>query len=338
MLQLYYKLQQICNLYRTSTIIHGMKIAFVGKGGSGKSTISGLFVQHLTSTHQHILAVDADINQHFASMIGAEFDSKRALDKHASEIRTYLTGTNTRIRTTKRMIKTTPPGRGSRLVTITSDDQIVRDYGTQFADNGYFFHVGTYQDDGIGMSCYHTSLSILENLLSHSDINQKDEWVIVDMVAGTDAFSGPLHAMFDLIFIVVEPTVESLAVYSQFSKLAQKAGIGDRVKIIANKVEDEDDVAYITQQTGQSAIVSVAYDSHLRKQRQRGGVLQLADEQRQAMQQIADVARQSALHPNIHLKKLHDLHSVFAKQQFTIDKYGDTLGHIDPEFSFRSND
>ncbi len=41
-----------------------MKIAFVGKGGSGKTTLSSLFIRHLAAAGAPVVAVDADINQH----------------------------------------------------------------------------------------------------------------------------------------------------------------------------------------------------------------------------------------------------------------------------------
>lgn len=41
-----------------------MRIAFVGKGGSGKTTLSSLFIRHLAATGAPVVAVDADINQH----------------------------------------------------------------------------------------------------------------------------------------------------------------------------------------------------------------------------------------------------------------------------------
>ncbi len=43
-----------------------MKIAFAGKGGSGKTTLSSLFVRHLAGQGLPVVAVDADINQHLA--------------------------------------------------------------------------------------------------------------------------------------------------------------------------------------------------------------------------------------------------------------------------------
>ena len=38
-----------------------MKIAFVGKGGSGKTTLSSLFIRHLAFARVPVIAVDADI-------------------------------------------------------------------------------------------------------------------------------------------------------------------------------------------------------------------------------------------------------------------------------------
>ncbi|RYF28967.1 MAG: ATP-binding protein [Chloroflexi bacterium] len=313
-----------------------MKIAFVGKGGSGKSTISSFFVTHLVNSAQKIMAVDADINQHFAQLVGARFDAAKALsaNENKTQIRTHLIGDNPRIVSPKHMIKTTPPGRGSMIVELTASDHLLDRYATKFGDNAYFLHVGTYQKDEVGMSCYHTSLSVFENVLSHTPASADDEWVVVDMVAGTDAFSGPLHAMFDAIFIVVEPTVESTSVYKQFIDLATSSNVQDRVKIIANKVEDDDDVAYIRSQAGSDPVAVVSYDTTFRRQRRDGGRLSETSEVASTMSLIDAVARRMTLPADDHLSKLHDLHTIFAQQKFTVDKYGNTTGHIDTDFSF----
>jgi CO dehydrogenase maturation factor len=47
-----------------------MKVAFVGKGGSGKTTLSALFCSYLTSLHAPVVAFDADINQHLGEALG----------------------------------------------------------------------------------------------------------------------------------------------------------------------------------------------------------------------------------------------------------------------------
>src|SRR5919197_4770199 len=104
-----------------------VKIAFVGKGGSGKTTLSSLFVRHLVAAGAPVVAIDADINQHLAAALGLpeeEAAAIPALGEHLPKIKEYLRGDNPRISSAEAMVKTTPPGRGSRLLRIGGDDPI----------------------------------------------------------------------------------------------------------------------------------------------------------------------------------------------------------------------
>ena len=57
-----------------------MKIAFAGKGGSGKTTLSSLFVQYLAARGLPVVAIDADINQHLAEALDAARGRERELE------------------------------------------------------------------------------------------------------------------------------------------------------------------------------------------------------------------------------------------------------------------
>ena len=59
---------------------------------------------------------------------------------------------------------------------------------------------------------------------------------------------------------------------TQFAALAEGAGMACRIKVIANKVEDNDDITYIEQVLRQPVIASTAYDKSLREQRRNGGI------------------------------------------------------------------
>ncbi|MFD0593702.1 hypothetical protein ACFQZ4_15390 [Catellatospora coxensis] len=93
-----------------------MKMAFVGKGGSGKTTLAALVARHLAAatTPAALLAIDADINQHLATALGLSEDEAvllPSLGDHLDKIKDYLRGDNPRISSAAAMVKTTPPGR-----------------------------------------------------------------------------------------------------------------------------------------------------------------------------------------------------------------------------------
>lgn len=73
-----------------------MKIAFAGKDGSGKTTLSSLFTRHLAARGLPVVAIDADINQHLAEALGADREPP-AMGGHLTEIKEYLRGSNPRI-------------------------------------------------------------------------------------------------------------------------------------------------------------------------------------------------------------------------------------------------
>src|SRR5258708_5770544 len=162
-----------------------MRIAFVGKGGSGKSTLAALFANYANNSGINTFVVDADINMHQAGLLGFKIVPK---EKHLSntnsvrKIKEYLIGKNERIIDDIHFKKTTPPTTNSNLVHWNNLDNFILKEFLIKIDNISLLTVGTYEDEGIGASCYHTSLMSFENILSHSV--DKNELIICDMVAG----------------------------------------------------------------------------------------------------------------------------------------------------------
>jgi CO dehydrogenase maturation factor len=224
-----------------------MRIAFVGKGGSGKTTLSALFSKHVAGTKKPVLVFDADLNIHLPELFG--FKESVSPDMYISKLETratikkHLIGSNSNIKEIVDLGKTTLPSEGSNLIDIHNlDKSILKDYSVK-EDNLHLVVVGTYEDDRIGKSCYHGNLVIFENILNH--LVDKDGYVVTDMVAGVDAFANTLHAQFDVLALIVEPTKRSIEVFEHYNHLAKEGGVHKNLFIIANKIRNESDKDFI---------------------------------------------------------------------------------------------
>jgi CO dehydrogenase maturation factor len=217
-----------------------MKIAFVGKGGAGKTTLAALFSRQLAAQGRTVLALDADINQNLAAALGAD-RTPAALGDHLTEIKEYLRGTNPLITSAAAMVKTTPAGRGSRLLRVTEPNPI---WARCVADAGgvRFAGTGAFAEADLGVSCYHAKVGAVELILNHL-VDADDEYVVVDMTAGADAFASGLFTRFDLTVLVSEPTRRGIGVYQQYAEHARGHGVA--LRVLGNKVTDADDAAYL---------------------------------------------------------------------------------------------
>ncbi|MFE7954302.1 ATP-binding protein [Streptomyces sp. NPDC057413] len=244
-----------------------MKIAFVGKGGSGKTTLSSLFIRHLAATGAPVVAVDADINQHLGAALGldeSEAAALPAMGEHLPLIKDYLRGGNPRITSAETMIKTTPPGAGSRLLRVREDNPVYDACARPAELDGGAVRLmvtGPFTDADLGVACYHSKTGAVELCLNHL-VDGPGEYVVVDMTAGSDSFASGMFTRFDMTFLVAEPTRKGVSVYRQYKEYARDFGVA--LKVVGNKVQGPDDVDFLRAEAGDDLLVTVGHSDWVR--------------------------------------------------------------------------
>lgn len=244
-----------------------MKIAFVGKGGSGKTTLSSLFIRHLAASGAPVVAVDADINQHLGAALGLEETEAAALPAMGERlplIKDYLRGSNPRIASAETMIKTTPPGEGSRLLRVGETNPVYDACARPVELDGGVIRLmvtGPFTEADVGVACYHSKTGAVELCLNHL-VDGRSEYVVVDMTAGSDSFASGLFTRFDITFLVAEPTRKGVSVYRQYKEYARDFGIA--LRVVGNKVQNQDDIDFLRAEVGDDLLVTVGHSDWVR--------------------------------------------------------------------------
>ncbi|MYQ81417.1 MULTISPECIES: ATP-binding protein [unclassified Streptomyces] len=275
-----------------------MKIAFAGKGGSGKTTLSSLFIRHLAANEAHVVAVDADINQHLGAALGLDEDESAALPAMGAQlplIKEYLRGSNPRIASAETMIKTTPPGEGSRLLRVCEDNPIFDACArTVRLDDGdiRLMATGPFTESDLGVACYHSKVGAVELCLNHL-VDGPDEYVVVDMTAGSDSFASGMFTRFDMTFLIAEPTRKGVSVYRQYKEYARDFGVD--LKVVGNKVQDENDLDFLRSEVGDDLLVTVGHSDWVRAmEKGRPARFELLEaDNRMALQALQNAAEDS---------------------------------------------
>ncbi|MFF3325792.1 ATP-binding protein [Streptomyces sp. NPDC002889] len=316
-----------------------MKIAFVGKGGSGKTTLSSLFIRHLAANEAPVVAMDADINQHLGSALGldeAQSAALPAMGTQLSLIKDYLRGTNPRIASAETMIKTTPPGQGSRMLRITEDNPVYDACArTVRLDDGdiRLMVTGPFSESDLGVSCYHSKVGAVELCLNHL-VDGADEYVVVDMTAGSDSFASGMFTRFDMTFLVAEPTCKGVSVYRQYKEYARDFGIG--LKVVGNKVQGQDDVDFLQDEVGEDLLVTFGHSDWVRAMEKgrppRFELLEAGN--RMALQTLQNVAEDSyALRdPERYMRQMVHFHLRNAESWGNAKTGADLAAQVDPAF------
>jgi CO dehydrogenase maturation factor len=103
--------------------------------------------------------------------------------------------------------------------------------------------MGTVDVGGSGCVCpEHVMLKAILSNLSY----RKNDVVIMDMEAGLEHLGRGTAANMDQFIVVIEPGARSVQTYRNVKRLASDLGVA-RVRVVANKVRDQQDEDFIRQ-------------------------------------------------------------------------------------------
>jgi CO dehydrogenase maturation factor len=316
-----------------------MKIAFVGKGGSGKTTLSSLFIRHLAANEGPVVAVDADINQHLGAALGldeSEAAALPAMGAHLPLIKNYLRGSNPRIASAETMIKTTPPGGGSRLLRVQEDNPVYDACArTVHLDDGdiRLMATGPFTESDLGVACYHSKVGAVELCLNHL-VDGPDEYVVVDMTAGSDSFASGMFTRFDMTFLVAEPTRKGVSVYRQYKEYARDFGVA--LRVVGNKVQGQDDVNFLREEVGDDLLVTLGHSDWVRAmEKGRPSRFELLEaDNRMSLQVLQNAAEDSYEHRDWerYTRQMVHFHLKNAESWGNAKTGADLAAQIDPSF------
>ncbi|MBU1056230.1 MAG: AAA family ATPase [Proteobacteria bacterium] len=200
-------------------------IALAGKGGTGKTTISGLIVKYLTAKGKTpILAVDADSNANLNEVLG--LDVVDTLGNAREEMK-----------------KGVVPGGMTKdvFMSMKLEQAVVEASGYDLVVMG--------QPEGSG--CYCAANTLLTGFLERLIDNYP--YIIIDNEAGMEHISRLTTKNVDILLIVSDTSRRGLQAGLRIGELAKKLNIGvGQSYMIINRCKEEpsDDILNMIKETG----------------------------------------------------------------------------------------
>ena len=199
-----------------------MKIAMVGKGGSGKTTLAGTLARVLARRQHRVLAIDGDPNPNLALTLGmtrADADQIRSIP--SSLVQSV----------------TAPSGESSLRLTMERS-MVLGQYAAQAPDGVQLIVMGKPADGSAGSGCMCASHRAVRGLIA--EMTDSGEHTITDMEAGLEHLKRGTARNVEAMLIVAEPYYRSLEAASRTFSLANELKI-PHVFAVANKVRGDAD-------------------------------------------------------------------------------------------------
>ena len=230
-----------------------MIIAFAGKGGVGKSTISSQLIRNLAK-RDLVLAVDADPNSNLGEKLGME---------------TY--GTIGGIRNEL----VADPG---KVPASISKQEYISNRVLQTlseGDNVDLLIMGRPEGEG----CYCFVNDVLRNCFA--ELVPRYKYAVVDNEAGMEHLSRKVLPKADVLVFVSDPTMTGVRTAARLSTLADEVGVKvDRRILVINNIPNQNYGPLVEEanRLGLNEVVTIFHDDHVTDCAMQGELLDVPDD------------------------------------------------------------
>lgn len=196
-----------------------MKIAVAGKGGSGKTTVSGTMARAFAADGVSVLAVDDDDDPNLSVALGVPPGD--APSPIPDELVTRVDDDS---------------DTGYPYELVSSADTIIEGHGTVAPDGIRLLRAGEVE---AGAGCFgmsHVTARLIVRNVSESD----DEITLLDLPNGIEHLGLATARDVDLMMVVAEPHYNSMETARKIRPLAEELDIPS-LRVVANKVRSDRD-------------------------------------------------------------------------------------------------
>ena len=235
-----------------------MIIGFLGKGGSGKSSVSSQMALFLHGKHKTVLAIDADHNMDLSyNLSGGKTGGMKYFSESLRDLQRAV-GLKEKEKYDQAFLQETP----TRFFLNPLSQEI--EHYSIVLENGIRLMTAGPQTDKVlyGTQCSHSLTTPLKILLPLLEL-QTDEVVIVDEKAGADGVSTGIVTGLDAGIIVCEPSLHSTKTARQIAELMDF--YHTPYVFVGNKITSSEDKKFVIEALGQEPVVCLMESTGIKR-------------------------------------------------------------------------
>jgi CO dehydrogenase maturation factor len=212
-----------------------VKIAITGKGGSGKSTISGALCRHLAQAGHRVIAVDGDPNPNLGISLGVKREQVESMEPILNALIAV--------------------GHTHNDPTPDPEDLLER-YGLDAPGGVRLVATGKIERPTDSCLCCGSHMTTRQFF---GELRDDDRIVVADLEAGINDLLWAQPGPDDVVLVVAEPSAKSVEIARRAREVATELGV-ERIIGVANRCTGADDVARMTEAMGGTEVLTVPED------------------------------------------------------------------------------